>query len=173
MNGESPSTRENDHERGSHQPLTGREARSGRLKGMVKTTYLQMFARPDRVVPLPREGLAVVHARKPTVAYYRFLYDAVGRNWQWTSRKRLADADLARIIHDPPSFSLAGDLYSGTFYRQLFRVLKRGGRLFHYIGDPNSKASGGVTRGALRRLQEAGFARVVRRPEAFGVVAYK
>jgi hypothetical protein len=42
----------------------------------VKTTYLQMFARPDRVVPPPREGLAVVHARKPTVAYYRFLDDA-------------------------------------------------------------------------------------------------
>ncbi|HEX6479376.1 MAG TPA: methyltransferase domain-containing protein [Ktedonobacteraceae bacterium] len=83
------------------------------------------------------------------------------------------DESFARIIHDPPTFSLAGELYSGAFYGQLFRVLKRGGRLFHYIGDPNSKASGGVTKGALRRLQEAGFARVVRRPEAFGVVAYK
>lgn len=83
------------------------------------------------------------------------------------------DESFARIIHDPPTFSLAGDLYSGAFYRQLYRILKRGGRLFHYIGDPNSKASGGVTRGALRRLQEAGFSRVVRRPEAFGVVAYK
>jgi predicted methyltransferase len=83
------------------------------------------------------------------------------------------DESFTRIIHDPPTFSLAGDLYSGAFYRQLYRVLKRGGRLFHYIGDPNSKASGGVTKGALRRLQEAGFARVVRRPEAFGVVAYK
>jgi predicted methyltransferase len=83
------------------------------------------------------------------------------------------DESFARIIHDPPTFSLAGDLYSGAFYRQLFRVLKRGGRLYHYIGDPNSKASGGVTKGALRRLQEAGFARVVRKPEAFGVVAYK
>ena len=83
------------------------------------------------------------------------------------------DQSFARIIHDPPTFSLAGELYSGEFYRQLFRVLKRGGRLFHYVGDPNSKASGGVTKGVLRRLQEAGFARVVRRPEAFGVVAYK
>jgi predicted methyltransferase len=83
------------------------------------------------------------------------------------------DGSFARIIHDPPTFSLAGELYSGAFYQQLFRVLKRGGRLYHYIGDPNSKASGGVTRGALKRLQEAGFARVVRKPEAYGVVAYK
>lgn len=78
-----------------------------------------------------------------------------------------------RILHDPPTFKLAGELYSGVFYRELYRILKRGGRLFHYIGDPNSKASGGVTRGVLRRLQEAGFARVVRRAEAYGVVAYK
>ena len=84
-----------------------------------------------------------------------------------------ADESFSRIVHDPPVFSLAGELYSGVFYQQLFRVLKRGGRLFHYIGDLNSKSSGTVTRGVLKRLQEAGFARVVRRPEAYGVVAYK
>jgi hypothetical protein len=44
---------------------------SGGLATMkVLTTYLQMFARPERVVPPPRDGLAVVHARKPTVAAY-------------------------------------------------------------------------------------------------------
>ena len=83
------------------------------------------------------------------------------------------DASFDRILHDPPALSLAGDLYSGAFYRELYRVLKRGGRLFHYLGDLNSKSGGTVTRGALRRLQEAGFTRVVRRSEAFGVVAYK
>ncbi|HZR43882.1 MAG TPA: methyltransferase domain-containing protein [Ktedonobacteraceae bacterium] len=83
------------------------------------------------------------------------------------------DESFARILHDPPVFSLAGELYSGEFYRQLFRVLKRGGRLFHYIGNLESKSSGTVTRGALKRLQEAGFKRVVRHQEAFGVVAYK
>ena len=84
-----------------------------------------------------------------------------------------ADGSFDRIMHDPPTFKLAGELYSGAFYRELYRILKRGGRLFHYIGDPNSKASGSVTRGVMRRLQEAGFSRVVKRPEAYGVVAYK
>jgi hypothetical protein len=83
------------------------------------------------------------------------------------------DESFTRILHDPPTFSLAGDLYSGEFYRQLYRVLRRGGRLFHYIGDLESKSGGSVARGAARRLQEAGFARVVRRPEAFGLVAYR
>jgi predicted methyltransferase len=85
----------------------------------------------------------------------------------------LVGESFDRIVHDPPTLKLAGELYSGVFYHELYRILKRGGRLFHYIGDPNSKASGGVTRGVMRRLQEAGFSRVVRRAEAYGVVAYK
>jgi GNAT superfamily N-acetyltransferase len=67
----------------------------------VKTTYLQMFARPDQVVAPPRAGLAIVHAKRPTVAYYRFLYDAVGREYDWTSRKKLSDAQLAALLDDP------------------------------------------------------------------------
>ena len=67
----------------------------------VKTIYLQMFARPERVVPPPREGLVVLHAKQPPVAYYRFLYDAVGRDYDWTSRKKLSDAELAALLNDP------------------------------------------------------------------------
>jgi GNAT superfamily N-acetyltransferase len=67
----------------------------------IITTYLQMFAHPQRVVPPPREGLTVVHARKPSVAYYRFLYDTVGRDYDWTSRKKLSDAELAALLNDP------------------------------------------------------------------------
>lgn len=84
-----------------------------------------------------------------------------------------ANESFDRIIHDPPTLKLAGELYSGAFYRELYRILKRGGRLFHYIGDPESKASGSATRGVIRRLQEAGFLHVVRRAETYGVVAYK
>ncbi len=81
-------------------------------------------------------------------------------------------ASFARIVHDPPQLSLAGHLYSEEFYRELRRVLARGGRLFHYIGDPNSPFGSRTTSGVMRRLHNAGFARVVRRPEAFGLVAY-
>lgn len=80
---------------------------------------------------------------------------------------------FSTIIHDPPMFSLAGDLYSREFYQQAFRVLKNSGKLFHYIGDPESKSGARVTAGVIRRLQEAGFKRVTRAPRAFGVVAHK
>ncbi len=83
------------------------------------------------------------------------------------------DQTFTRIIHDPPAFSLAGHLYSGEFYVELHRVLRRGGRLFHYVGNPESKSGSNITRGVIRRLQEAGFSRVARRPRAFGVVAFR
>ncbi len=81
----------------------------------------------------------------------------------------LADASFDRVIHDPPMFSLAGELYSLEFYRELHRVTAVGGRLFHYVGDPESRSGARVTRGVLRRLEEAGFRDLRRRPEAFGV----
>jgi GNAT superfamily N-acetyltransferase len=75
---------------------------SGGIDGMkVKTTYLELFAHSQRVVPTPRPGLVVIHARKPSVAYYCFLYDAVGRDYDWTSRKKLSDVQLAAILNDP------------------------------------------------------------------------
>jgi len=67
----------------------------------VKVTYLQMFACQSRIVPPPRDGLSVIHAKRPTIAYYRFLYDAVGKPWQWLSRRKLNDEQLAAVIHDP------------------------------------------------------------------------
>jgi uncharacterized protein len=83
------------------------------------------------------------------------------------------NASFARIIHDPPTFSLAGELYSGSLYGELYRVLAPGGRLFHYLGDPASKLGHQVTRGAVERLRRAGFSSVRPYPQAFGVVAHK
>ena len=80
---------------------------------------------------------------------------------------------FTRVIHDPPAFSLAGDLYSGEFYRQLHRVMRNQSRLFHYIGDPESKSGRSITAGVIRRLEQAGFRQVRRAPRAFGVVAVK
>jgi uncharacterized protein len=82
-------------------------------------------------------------------------------------------ARFTRVIHDPPVFSLAGDLYSGDFYNELFRVMRNQSQLFHYIGDPESKSGRNITAGVIRRLEQAGFRQVRRAPRAFGVVAVK
>ncbi len=87
--------------------------------------------------------------------------------------EKFEEESFSAIIHDPPMFSLAGDLYSLALYQQAFRALKHNGQIFHYIGDPESKSGARVTAGVIRRLQEAGFQRVRRAPRAFGVVAHK
>ncbi|MEN5061916.1 SAM-dependent methyltransferase [Luteimonas sp. TWI1416] len=70
----------------------------------------------------------------------------------------LADASVDAVLHDPPRFGIAGELYARTFYDQLARVLRRGGRLFHYTGSPNRLTSGrDVPREVARRLEAAGF----------------
>ena len=62
------------------------------------------------------------------------------------------------ILHDPPRFGIAGELYSQVFYDQLARVLRRKGRLFHYTGTPNKLTSGrDVPNEVVKRLRHAGF----------------
>jgi GNAT superfamily N-acetyltransferase len=63
--------------------------------------YLEMFQPPERIVPPPRDGLTVVQARRPTLHFYRYLYDAVGRDWNWTRRKIWSDDELAAVIQHP------------------------------------------------------------------------
>ncbi|MDW2982321.1 MAG: SAM-dependent methyltransferase [Rhodanobacter sp.] len=70
----------------------------------------------------------------------------------------IADASADALLHDPPRFGIAGELYAQAFYEQLARVLRRGGRLFHYTGSPNKLTSGrDVPREVARRLEQAGF----------------
>ncbi|MEO6079611.1 MAG: SAM-dependent methyltransferase [Steroidobacteraceae bacterium] len=62
------------------------------------------------------------------------------------------------ILHDPPRFGIAGELYSQSFYDELARVITPGGLLFHYTGTPNKLTSGrDVPKEVKRRLQKAGF----------------
>ena len=83
----------------------------------------------------------------------------------------LPGASFDAILHDPPRFGIAGELYSQAFYDQLARVLKRKGRLFHYTGAPNKLTSGrDVPAEVARRLRNAGFTTVM---QGDGVLAVK
>lgn len=67
----------------------------------VTVYYLEMLDPSMRTVPAPRDGLTVLHAETPSVPYYRFLYDAVGKEYNWLSRRKLPDAELATVIGNP------------------------------------------------------------------------
>ena len=49
----------------------------------------------------PSGGTEVVRALKPTMAFYRFLYDTVGEDWVWTQRRLIGAVELLATIHQP------------------------------------------------------------------------
>ncbi|MEM5777564.1 MAG: MnmC family methyltransferase [Candidatus Aenigmatarchaeota archaeon] len=87
--------------------------------------------------------------------------------------KTIKDNFFNFIIHDPPRFSLAPELYTQDFYNELYRVLKRKGRLYHYTGKPGSKQGKNISKNISKKLKLAGFKFVKKVEKADGLVAFK
>lgn len=67
----------------------------------VTVYYLEMLNHCRRAVPAPRAGLSVIEAKKPTIDFYRYLYNAVGEAHNWHTRANRPDLELAALIEDP------------------------------------------------------------------------
>lgn len=65
------------------------------------TWWMQMTSPPgkDRMKPLPR-GYRVMHAKRPTRAFYLFLYTSVGRPYQWYNRLLLPAEELQELLNN-------------------------------------------------------------------------
>lgn len=87
--------------------------------------------------------------------------------------KEFSDGYFNFIIHDPPRISVSPELYSLDFYRQLFRVLRSGGRMLHYVGRPGERQGKNYLKGIMERLRLAGFRRITRVDSALSLVVEK
>jgi len=87
--------------------------------------------------------------------------------------KQFPEEKFSFILHDPPNIKINGDLYSLSFYKELYHVLERNGALYHFIGGGRIPREYKVdyTKGVIKRLYTAGFRKVVKSYR--GVVAYK
>lgn len=64
-------------------------------------THLEMLAEPRLpVAPTPPGKYALMRAEKPPIHFYRYLYNTVGRDYAWVSRRDLTDEALSYIIHN-------------------------------------------------------------------------
>ncbi len=86
---------------------------------------------------------------------------------------RFKDDFFDCIIHDPPTFKLAPLLYSEGFYNQLKRVLKRKGRLFHYLPFYGIKRGRDFPQEIREKLKDVGFKIIVVSYEDGGIVCQK
>jgi len=71
--------------------------------------------------------------------------------------KNLKNNSFSAVIHDPPRYSKAPQLYSIIFYTDLYRVAKPGARIFHYVGSVGQGKGRKIAEEVEKRLKKAGF----------------
>jgi GNAT superfamily N-acetyltransferase len=79
-----------------HPPLRA----DGKIESIV--THLEMTEPPaPGASPPARNDVFLFRAVRPTVSFYRYLYNTIGEPWLWGDRRKLDDRALAAIVQDP------------------------------------------------------------------------
>ncbi|MDD5172088.1 MAG: SAM-dependent methyltransferase [Candidatus ainarchaeum sp.] len=91
-----------------------------------------------------------------------------------TERIKSFDSDMfSFVIHDPPRLSHAPELYSSDFYGELYRVCKKGAKIFHYVGSVGKKKGRRIDKEVEKRLFSAGFRAIRYVPRLQGMFTRK
>ncbi len=64
----------------------------------VTVTFLRMDHPPSERAPAMPPGYQIVRATRPSVAFYRYLYNTVGADYVWWLRRTLDDRELADLL---------------------------------------------------------------------------
>jgi hypothetical protein len=67
-------------------------------KVRVTVTFMRMNQRPTEPAPRLPPDMQVALVQRPTVAFYRFLYNTVGADYLWWLNRVLPDSDLVRLL---------------------------------------------------------------------------
>lgn len=91
----------------------------------------------------------------------------------FTAIKNFENSYFDRIIHDPPTFKRAPELYSKQFYVELYRVLKKGGIIYHYSPAYQKLKGRKFYITIIKNLKEAGFWKAEYHEKSSGIRAFK
>ena len=84
----------------------------------------------------------------------------------------LEEEGFDRIIHDPPSFRTAQDLYSQSFYKLLYERSKPGTIFYHYTGEPNKRKRFNIMSHVIKNAEKAGW-RLLRKDDKVKALIFK
>jgi GNAT superfamily N-acetyltransferase len=71
------------------------------VRATVTVTFLRMERRPVTAAGVLPPDTDLVRLSRPTLAFYRFLYDTVGAPYLWWLRRAMPDSALSGILDDP------------------------------------------------------------------------
>ncbi|MBN2477916.1 methyltransferase domain-containing protein [Candidatus Micrarchaeota archaeon] len=83
------------------------------------------------------------------------------------------DGEFDAVIHDPPRFSHAPELYSADFYRKILRILKPKGKIFHYTGSLGKRKGKDILEKTAERMEKTGFKIKIKDKRLQGIFAVK
>lgn len=138
-------------------------------------TAIEASKKAEKILTFEKDPL--IHQIAKINPYSRDLFGNPRIEWRLDDVSRgvleLADSEFDCIMHDPPTFTMAPELFSQAFYFQLRRVLKKDGRLLHYAPYYKIKQGVDFPGSIAKNLAAAGFreARFVK--EAQGVICLK
>ncbi len=87
--------------------------------------------------------------------------------------KNFKNNTFDRVIHDPPTFKRAPELYHPCFYEELYCVMKPNGILYHYAPLPDKTKGRQFYLLIVKKLKKAGFRNVEYNEGASGIHATK
>ena len=128
------------------------------MRAAVTVTFLRMERAPTAVAPLLPADTSLVRVVRPSVPFYRYLYDTVGAPYLWWLRRALPDSALAGILDDP-AVSIHV-LYRGGEPAGFFELDGRGKPDVNlsYFGLMPQAVGGGFGRAFLRAAVDEAFA---------------
>jgi len=70
---------------------------------------------------------------------------------------KMENEKFTKIIHDPPRRNFAQDLYSKEFYDGVYRILKKDGLFYHYVGFLGKNRGKKIEEEIKIKLEQSGF----------------
>ncbi len=125
----------------------------------VDVTFLRMDAPPREPAPTFPPGAEMLRLARCSVAFYRYLYDTVGRDWVWWLRRTVPDEEIAALLARP-SVSIHV-LYQGGEPAGFYELERRGGEVgtnLSYFGLMPQAIGAGLGRAMLRHAVDAAWA---------------
>ncbi len=139
--------------------------------------YSAKLTEVEKVITIEKDANVAEIAKMNEFSNELFINSKIDRRLADSAEeiKTFKNEEFDSIIHDPPTFKISPELYNKRFYVQIYRVLKHGGKIWHYCPAPG-KLKGEETKLRMKiinGLRNTGFTNIKYDSASSGITAEK